>query len=104
MDQSTTELKHDIERTRRDMGVTIDAIEDRIRPGRVIQRRKNRLANTMHSVRARVMGAAHDAEHAVSQSASDAADSMRHAPETVTQATQGSPLMTPADQVPVAAQ
>ena len=48
MGQSTEELKRDIEQTRADMSGTLDAIEDRVSPSRMIQRRKNRVAESVH--------------------------------------------------------
>ena len=50
MGQSTEELKRDIEHTRADMSGTLDAIEDRVSPSRMIQRRKNRVAESVHRV------------------------------------------------------
>ena len=65
MGQSTEELKRDIEHTRADMSGTLDAIEDRVSPGRMIQRRKNRITGSVHALRERVMGAASEMEHGV---------------------------------------
>jgi len=59
--QDTEELRREIESTRNDMSGTLDAIGDRVSPGRMMQRRKNRMAATIGSVRDRVMGTAHDA-------------------------------------------
>ena len=44
MGQGPEELRHDIERRRDDLGETIDAIGDRVSPGRIIERRRNRIA------------------------------------------------------------
>ena len=41
MGQSADELRHDIEATRGQLGETLDAIGDRVSPGRMIERRKN---------------------------------------------------------------
>ena len=56
MGQSTEELRRDIEATRSDMGATLDALEDRLSPGRVAQRQKNRFSAWTQSMRDRVMG------------------------------------------------
>ena len=56
MGQSTHELRRDIERTRADLGDTLDAIGDRVSPGRMIERRKNRMSSGIRSVKDRVMG------------------------------------------------
>jgi len=49
-------LRRDIERRRDDLGETIDAIGDRVSPGRIIERRRNRIVDGWHSVTDRVMG------------------------------------------------
>ena len=43
MGQSPEELKQDVESTRADLSDTLDAIGDRVSPGRMIERRKNRM-------------------------------------------------------------
>ena len=93
MGQSAEELKRDIEYTRADLGQTLDAIGDRVSPGRIVERRKNRVKNGLSSVRERVMGSATDAGHTIGQSAGSTVDTIKSAPETVVQQTQGSPLV-----------
>jgi ElaB/YqjD/DUF883 family membrane-anchored ribosome-binding protein len=93
MGQSAEELKRDIGYTRADLGQTLDAIGDRVSPGRIVERRKNRVKNGLTSVRERVMGSATDAGHAIGQSAGSTMDTIKGAPETVVQQTQGSPLV-----------
>jgi len=56
MGQGPEELRRDIERRRDDLGETIDAIGDRVSPGRIIERRRNRMADGWHSITGRVMG------------------------------------------------
>jgi gas vesicle protein len=85
MGQSTDELRRDIELTREDMGVKVDAIEDRLSPSRVVQRQKNKVSMSMQSVRDRVMGTASSVEH-------EAADAVKRVPEGVVTKTQGAPL------------
>jgi hypothetical protein len=53
MGQSPEELKQDIESTRADLGETLDAIGDRVSPGRVIERRKNRTRQRLTGLRDR---------------------------------------------------
>jgi hypothetical protein len=43
MGQSAEELRRDIERTREGLGETLDAIGDRVSPGRIMERKKNRV-------------------------------------------------------------
>jgi hypothetical protein len=104
MGQDADELKRDIERTRDDLGGTLDAIGDRVSPSRIMERRKNRMRNAVESMRLRVMGAVHDGTHAVHDSTGQAAqrvgdsmdsavDSLRHAPEMAKQRTEGAPMV-----------
>jgi hypothetical protein len=93
MGQSTEELKRDIEQTRADMSGTLDAIEDRVSPSRMIQRRKNRVAESVHALRERVMGTASEMEHGVAAAAGDVTDTIKDAPQAVVRGTEGSPMV-----------
>ena len=93
MGQSTEELKRDIEDTRADMSGTLDAIEDRVSPSRMIQRRKNRVAESVHAVRARVMGTASGMEHGVAAAADEVSDTIKDAPHLVARRTEGAPVV-----------
>jgi gas vesicle protein len=93
MGQSTEELKRDIEHTRADMSGTLDAIEDRVSPSRMIQRRKNRVAESVHTLRDRVMGTASDMEHGVAAAAGDVTDTIKDAPHAVARRTEGAPMV-----------
>lgn len=96
MGQSADQLRREIESTRSDLGETLDAIGDRLSPGRMMERRKNRVVGSLQSVRERVMGSASDAGSTVSQAmtgtASSAVDTIKDAPETLRQHAQGNPL------------
>jgi len=89
MGQSTDELRRDIERTREELGSTMDAIGARVRPGRIIERRKNRVTNSVRGVRERVMGTAHD----MSDSSSHAVEKVGDVPQMMRERTQGAPMM-----------
>ncbi len=82
MGQTAEELRQDIAETRDNLSGTLDAIGDRVSPGRVIERRKNRMTAGVRSALDRVMGTAHDA-----------ADAVREAPSSVGSGTQGAPLV-----------
>ena len=82
MGQTAEELRQGIADTRGNLSDTLDAIGDRVSPGRVIERRKNRMTAGVHSALDRVMGSAHDA-----------ADAVREAPSSVGSGTQGAPLV-----------
>jgi len=89
MGQSTDELRRDIERTRNELGSTMDAIGDRVSPGRIIERRKNRVSNSVRGVRDRVMGSAGE----MSDGASQAVEKVGEVPQMVRERTEGAPLM-----------
>jgi hypothetical protein len=93
MGQSAEELKRDIADTRTDLGQTLDAIGDRVSPGRIVERRKNRVMNGLSSVRERVMGSATNAGHAMGEGASSTVDTIKGTPGAVVQQTQGNPLV-----------
>ena len=100
MGQSAEELRRDIEQTRGELGETLDAIGDRVSPGRMVERRKNRATNMVRSARERVMGSASDTGHAladtghaIGDAASGAVDTLKGSPDAVRQQTQGSPLV-----------
>jgi gas vesicle protein len=90
MGDEPAELRRDIERRREDLGETIDAIGDRVSPGRMIERRRNRMASGMRSFKERVMGSVSSGTEMMG----DAAGSVREhvGPDAVRQQTAGSPL------------
>jgi hypothetical protein len=114
MGQSAQEVRREIERTRDDLGETVDAIGEKVSPRQAVRRRADRLQVTVKSLRERVMGSAGDAGSSVSsgassmassvqdtasgmassigEAASEAAEAVRNAPETVKAQTQGNPL------------
>ena len=104
MGQSPEELRYEIADTRAELGQTLDAIGDRVSPGRMIERRKNRFVVGMRSAKDRIMGTASDASHAVTDrvqgvgdgiagTAGEAVDTVRGAPEVARQQAQGNPMM-----------
>jgi ElaB/YqjD/DUF883 family membrane-anchored ribosome-binding protein len=81
---TTEELRRDIDDRRASMSDTLEAIGDRVSPGRVLERRKNRVVVWFGSARDRVMGTAQDMSdrmsekaHAVGSTPSDALDKVR---------------------------
>jgi len=91
--QDTEELKREIEYTRNDMSGTLEAIGDRVSPGRMMQRKKNRVSQTVGSMRDRVMGTAQDAKEQLSQTSGNATEAVKHAPEMVAQRASGAPMV-----------
>jgi hypothetical protein len=93
MGASTEELKNDIAATRSDMSETLDAIGDRVSPGRIIERRKARMSMGVQSLRDRVMGTVHDATDAVRGVGDELGGNVGGVPEKVRQGTEGAPLV-----------
>jgi ElaB/YqjD/DUF883 family membrane-anchored ribosome-binding protein len=92
MGDNADELRRDIEQTRDGLSDTLDAIGDRVSPGRVLERRKNRAVQGIHSLRDRVMGSASDATDSISDATGSAVDTIKEAPDAVRHQTQGSPV------------
>jgi hypothetical protein len=90
--QSAEELRQEIAETRGDLGVTVDAITDHVSPSRVMAHQKDRLASRWTSVKESVMGSAPDLS-GVQSSASGAADTVTHLPESAVNRAQGQPVM-----------
>ena len=93
MGQSAEELRQEIAGTRSDLGDTLDAIGDRVSPGRVMERRKNRMTNGLRSAKDRIFGTASDAGGAVAGTAGTAVDAVRSAPDAAMTQTQGKPVV-----------
>lgn len=85
MDQNPEQLRQEIAATRQGMTNTIDAIGDHVSPGRIIERRKNRVVGTVAGARDRLMGTATNSTESVS-------DGVKGIPDAVSTKTQGSPL------------
>jgi len=81
---TTEDLRRDIDDRRASMSDTLEAIGDRVSPGRMLERRKNRVVVWFGSMRDRVMGTAQDMSdrmsekaHAVGSAPSDSLDKVR---------------------------
>jgi hypothetical protein len=103
MGKSASEVRADIEDTRRDMSDTVDAIADRASPRRIVHRRRERVAAGWRSVRDRVMGKAEstygtaaDQAGRLPEAAGEAATTMKETaqavPRKVVEETQGNPI------------
>jgi hypothetical protein len=97
MNESATErreaeVRMEIDDRRERLGETVDAIGDKVLPGRIIERRKERTASGLRSLRERFMGTASQTSHQMSDTASDTMDTVRHAPDALAHRTEGSPL------------
>lgn len=93
MDQSAAQLRVEIAETRTNMGETLEAIGDRVSPGRVVERRKNRMMRSARDIRDRVMGTAQSAEERAGGAVHRVGDAVESAPEMVRERSAGNPLM-----------
>ncbi|RBY95807.1 hypothetical protein DQ237_11690 [Blastococcus sp. TF02-8] len=107
-------IRRQIEDTRRELSYDVDALNEKVNPSRVMDRRVTAAKGRMTNLKDKVMGSAHDtkssahgmasnAAGSVQDTASNAADSVQHAaqsamgavqqaPETITRQAQGNPL------------
>ena len=69
MSQTTEELRAEAVRHREQLATTVDAIEDRVSPSRMVERRTTRMKDAWGRTRDRVMGSADHAVHALSDAA-----------------------------------
>ena len=65
---NTDQIREDIERTRAELGQDVDALADKVNPGKAAQRQGRKVRRALTSVKDRVMGVAGD----VGDSAHDA--------------------------------
>jgi len=96
------EVRSEIERTRADLGQTLDAIGDRMSPRQIARRRTRRIAHGLHVVRDSVMGTTGQVTSSIGDTASSAKAGLKSAAEaipapsemseTITSQTQGNPL------------
>ena len=70
MGQSTEELSQEIAETRQSMTANVDALQDKVSPSAIVERRKQAARGRMLGVRDRVMGTAHHVRSSTSDSAS----------------------------------
>ena len=89
MGQSPEELRREIEQTRVGMSENLDAIGDRVSPGRIVERRTNRVRNGVTSLRQRVMGA----PAAMGSTLSEHTPSVGGVGETARSSAQGNPML-----------
>jgi ElaB/YqjD/DUF883 family membrane-anchored ribosome-binding protein len=103
----TDHIRRQIEGTRRELSADVNALTEKVSPGRVVGRRVDRARGSLTNLKDKIMGSAHDmastttdtmsstatgTAERVSTVASDAADTVRSAPEAVQRRTAGNPL------------
>ncbi|MCZ2815191.1 DUF3618 domain-containing protein [Modestobacter sp. VKM Ac-2984] len=96
-------IRREIEDTRANLSYDVDALNDRVNPSRVVDRRVSKAKSSVGGMKEKVFGTAHDKGGQMSSKASDAAgsaqhaasgakDSLQHAPEQLQRQAQGNPL------------
>jgi ElaB/YqjD/DUF883 family membrane-anchored ribosome-binding protein len=99
----TEQIRRQIEGTRRELSADVNALTEKVSPGRVVGRRVERVRGSFINLKDRIMGTAHDfsgttgsttsgVAERVSDKASEAADAVRSAPRAVRRQTEGNPL------------
>ncbi|GAB2876002.1 DUF3618 domain-containing protein [Nocardioides pacificus] len=83
MGTSTEELNQDIAGTRESLAADLDALQDRVSPAAIVERRKAAARGRVASVKGRLMGTAQSARSSAGSSASGASDNVRGTAESV---------------------
>jgi ElaB/YqjD/DUF883 family membrane-anchored ribosome-binding protein len=91
-ERTEEQLTTDIEHTRDDLSRNLDALNDRVNPGRVMERRREAARNRLSAMRDKVMGPAHSAEHRMSSAGDSMSSSVQGAAHSVQQKAEGNPL------------
>ena len=81
-------LRAQIEETRRELGTDVDALADKVTPGKIMQRQSNKVRGAFGSMKDRVMGSASDAGSSLGGVADEASGVARN----VADQAKGNPL------------
>ena len=92
MSDSPEAIRANIDRTREELGLDVDALADKVTPSKIAQRQTDKIKGRFGSLRDRVMGAADDAGSSVQGAGSSAMSSVSDAGQTVVSKAQGNPL------------
>ncbi len=92
-DRREAEVRSEIDDSRERLGQTVDAIGDKVLPGRIIERQKESAASGLRNLRERLMGSAEAAGDEISGVANNAVGQVKHAPDALAHRTEGSPLI-----------
>jgi hypothetical protein len=85
-------IRSDIERTRLELGQDVDALADKVNPGKAVNRQADKVKNAFRRAKDAVMGSAHDAADSTSGAMHSAGDAVGQAPQRVASATRGNPV------------
>ncbi|MGR0219828.1 DUF3618 domain-containing protein [Agromyces sp. ZXT2-6] len=85
-------IRSDIERTRLELGQDVDALADKVNPGKAVHRQAGKVRNAFRRAKDAVMGSAHDAADSTSGAMHSAGEAVGEAPHRVASATRGNPV------------
>jgi hypothetical protein len=96
-------IRRQIEDTRRELSYDVDALNEKVNPARVVDRRMTAAKGRVARVKEKVMGSAHDTSYrtqgvasnaagSVQDAASSAVDTVQQTPDMIVRQTQGNPL------------
>lgn len=99
----TEHLRRQIEGTRRELSADVNALTEKVTPGRIVSRRVDRARGSLTNLKDRIMGTAYSTTDGMSSAASgttdkvgevasSAADTVREAPRAMRRQTEGNPL------------
>ncbi len=92
MGQSTEELSNDIAGTRQNLASDLDALQDRVSPQAIMDRRKAAVRGRVSSVKEKVMGSGHTVSTTSSSASSTVSGTVGDTAAAVGHQVQGSPL------------
>jgi hypothetical protein len=93
MAEDPEELRRNIEQTRRNVGRDVDALTEKVSPGRIVGRRVDRARGGMHRLKESVMGSAESVGGSVSGTAGSAASTVQEAGSKVGDAVGSAPQL-----------
>lgn len=92
MSQTPEEIRADIERTRTELGLDIDATANKVSPSAAAHRQADKAKEALGNVTTGVMGAAEGAKNSAGSAAHRAGNAIQDAPHTLKTKAQGNPL------------
>ncbi|GGI44508.1 type IV secretory pathway TrbL component [Agromyces flavus] len=85
-------IRSDIERTRVELGQDVDALADKVNPGKAVHRQTEKVKGVFRRAKDRVMGSAHDMADGTGDALHSAGEAVGAAPQRVASATRGNPI------------
>jgi len=93
MGETTEGLRQDIEDTRSAMSGTLEAIGDRVSPGRILERRRNRMMGWVRDAKDKVMGTADQVTNQIGEGAHHIRSAPSTAVDGMASGTRGTPIV-----------